>query len=85
MRLEFEGFGVGVVPGLGFVEMPHELIDGEGVEVLADEVEHEPIADLLQIAQGLGFKNGLHIRALGGFAALRKKSLEINSANEPFW
>ena len=71
--LELEGLGVvGVVAadGLALVDLPDELVDGEGVEVLAEEVEHQPIADLLEPAETVRLEDGLDVRPLRRFAPL---------------
>ncbi len=68
--LQLECLGVGVVGSLTFVEVPDEVIDGEGIQVLADEVEKEPVTNLLTIVEGGRIQDGFHIRALGGLPTL---------------
>ena len=76
--LELEGLGVvGVVAadGLALVDLPDELVDGEDVEVLAEEVEDQPVADLLHPAQAVRLQDGLHVRTLRRLAALQVSRL----------
>ena len=77
LRLQFEGFGRRVVAGQGLVEVSHEIIDSQGVEILADEVENQPIADLLHVGQRLGLQDGFHIGTLRRFSALNVFGLRV--------
>lgn len=65
--LELEGLGVvGVVAadGLALVDLPDEIVDGEDVEVLAEEVEHQPVADLLEPAEAVRLEDSLNVGPL---------------------
>ena len=71
--LELERLGVvGVVAarGLALVDLPDEVVDGEHVEVLAEEVEHEPVADLLGKGEAVRLQDGLDVGPLRRFASL---------------
>ena len=54
-RLELECLSVAVVGRLALVEVPDQVVDGQGVQVLADEVQEQPVADLLPVGQGLEY------------------------------
>ena len=73
--LHLEGLGVGVVPGLGLVEVPQEVVDGQHVELLGDEVEDEPVAELLHVAKGVGLQDGLHVGSLSRLATLKNRNI----------
>ena len=65
--LELEGLGVvGVVAadGLALVDLPDEIVDGEDVEVLEEEVEHQPVADLLEPAEAVRLEDSLNVGPL---------------------
>lgn len=52
--LELEGLcvvGVVAADGLAFVDLSDEFVDGENVKILAEEVENQPIANLLEPAE----------------------------------
>ena len=46
------------------------LIDGQKVEVLDNEVEDEPVAQLLEVGQGHRLKDRHNLSPADGFAAL---------------
>ena len=50
-----------------------DLVDGQQVQVLDDEVEDEPVAQLLQVGQRHRLQDGLHVRPADRFSALREK------------
>ncbi len=58
---EFESFCVGVVSLLLLVELLDDVIDGERVQVLDDQVKHEPVADLFNERQRRRLQDGLDV------------------------
>ena len=75
-RLELEGLSVGVVALLLLVQLLDDLVDRQGVQVLGDEVQEEPVADLLQVGQGRWLQDGLDVGPLGRLSALNKRIID---------
>jgi hypothetical protein len=53
------------------VQLLQDLVHGQRVQVLGDEVQHEPVADLLHEGQGRRLQDGFDVRPLGRLAALK--------------
>ncbi len=49
-----------------------DLINGERVQVLDDQMKKEPIPNLLNDVQGRGLQNGFDVRTLGRFSTLKE-------------
>ena len=65
-----------------FEELEKKIIDQKYIEILDNEMKEQPIADLFEPIQRLGFQNGFHIWALGSSSALQKiKILRIWNNN----
>ena len=64
------------------MQMTKKIIDQKYIEILNNEMKEQPITDLFEPIQRLGFQDGFHIWALGSSSALQKiKFLRIWNIN----
>jgi len=68
--LKLHRFSVGVDRLLILEQVLDHLVDGQGVQVLDDQVEDEPVADLLSDTKGLWVQDRLDVGSFNRFPAL---------------